>query len=61
MTKRRLKEDREYEGQIRVYRYFLGAIILMMVTSLIFTLLGFFWLISNHVDQAVRMSKIKNL
>ena len=33
----------------------------MIIISFLATLLGFYWLINSHVDQAVRMSKIKNL
>ena len=33
----------------------------MMMTSLLLTLLGFYWLVNSHVDQAVRISKVKNL
>ena len=33
----------------------------MILMSLLVSAGGFFWLINNHVDQAVRMSKIKNL
>ena len=58
---RKLHKGRVYTGQIRVFRIFVCSVLSMMVTSLLFTLLGFYWLINSHVDQAVRMSQIKNL
>ena len=51
---------RIYKGQRRIYRIFVCSVVSMMISSLLITLLGFYWLISSHVDQAVRMSKIKN-
>ena len=61
MAKRILKKGRIYRGQRRVYYTFLCAASAMILMSLIVSTGGFFWLINNHVDQAVRMSKIKNL
>ena len=61
MEIRKLQKARVYKGQRRVYRIFICSVVSMMITSLILNLLGFYWLISSHVDQAVRMSKIKNL
>ena len=61
MTTRTLQKGRKYKGQIAVFRYLFCAAAFMIINSFLLTLLGFYWLINSHVDQAVRMSKIKNL
>ena len=55
------KKLQDYKGYRRVVSIFCCASVSMIVISFIATLLCFYWLINNHVDQAVRMSQVKNL
>ena len=61
MTTRILKKGRVYRGQRRVYWTFMCAAVAMILTSVLFSMLGFYGLINLHIDQAVRISKVKNL
>ena len=61
MITKNLKKGRFYKGQRRVYWTFICAAVAMILTSLLFSMLAFYSLINVHVDQVVRISKVKNL
>ena len=61
MITKNLKKGRFYKGQRRVYWTFICAAVAMILTSLLFSMFAFYSLINVHVDQVVRISKVKNL